>query len=292
MTTEIRAFAEAVCEELKGMVTNGEQISINEIKKSNDIIKTGIIIRNPAVNISPTIYIEDIYEGRSIREAAEEVYRIYIKNQVELDFDISSITDFEKAKPFLRAKLLNRELNQNYLKDIPYVEFEDLAIVAYVQIEAFNTLTESASVTINKNILSLWNVDIKDVVDIAVSNGFEETTIKGMGVILGFRSEEDDDDDEQIYIIKRGDNGCNGAIGILDTEKIKKFCERKNIEQVVIVPSSVHECLLLPNEAGMTVEDIIAMITEVNATSVAENEILSNHPYFYNVKSGFSVKAA
>ena len=52
-------------------------------------------------------------------------------------------------------------------------------------------------------------------------------------------------------------------------------------EDYYVLPSSVHEVVLVPASKGMKPEDMNAMVTEINQTQVAEEEILSNHAYLY-----------
>ena len=62
---------------------------------------------------------------------------------------------------------------------------------------------------------------------------------------------------------------------------IRNFAEtiRKNL---YVIPSSIHEFLILPILPGTCIQDLNAMIHEVNSTQVEEEEILSDHAYFYS----------
>lgn len=48
-----------------------------------------------------------------------------------------------------------------------------------------------------------------------------------------------------------------------------------------ILPSSIHECIILPASSDYTREELEKIVCEVNVTQVPEQEILSNHVYFY-----------
>lgn len=52
-----------------------------------------------------------------------------------------------------------------------------------------------------------------------------------------------------------------------------------------ILPSSVHEVLIVPKEAGMDFKDLEAMVQEVNATQVAPQDKLSDHVYQYDIET-------
>ena len=51
-----------------------------------------------------------------------------------------------------------------------------------------------------------------------------------------------------------------------------------------ILPSSIHELLVVPKQDGMELSDLEAMVKEVNATQVAPEEKLSDHVYEYDAK--------
>lgn len=59
---------------------------------------------------------------------------------------------------------------------------------------------------------------------------------------------------------------------------MKKVLEEKVGEETIIIPSSIHEVIVLPTYLGEK-ESITGMIREVNRTVVAPEEVLSDRPY-------------
>ena len=49
-----------------------------------------------------------------------------------------------------------------------------------------------------------------------------------------------------------------------------------------ILPSSIHECIILPASSGYSREELEEIVRQVNEAQVPEQEILSNHVYFYD----------
>ena len=75
-----------------------------------------------------------------------------------------------------------------------------------------------------------------------------------------------------------------GAISMLYPEVLKKFCVEKMIDGVFVIPSSIHEVLLMIADKNMAdVEYIRRMIKEVNNENVSEVERLSDSLYYYDV---------
>lgn len=51
-----------------------------------------------------------------------------------------------------------------------------------------------------------------------------------------------------------------------------------------VLPSSIHELLIVPKQEGMELSELEAMVQEVNATQVSREEKLSDHVYEYDAK--------
>ena len=66
--------------------------------------------------------------------------------------------------------------------------------------------------------------------------------------------------------------------GVLEefSDKIKK--------SFFILPSSVHEVILLPDDGIRKAEDLWEMVCEINATQVEPEEVLTNAVYYFSIK--------
>ena len=53
-----------------------------------------------------------------------------------------------------------------------------------------------------------------------------------------------------------------------------------------MLPSSVHECILIPEEDGMTQEALTGLVTEINENQVDPREVLSDQAYYYCAEDG------
>lgn len=72
-----------------------------------------------------------------------------------------------------------------------------------------------------------------------------------------------------------------GAAHILDNDILKKCAEIENAD-LVILPSSVYECILVPVSKNTNIRDMTNMVKEINATQLQAEEVLSDHPYIYS----------
>ncbi len=75
--------------------------------------------------------------------------------------------------------------------------------------------------------------------------------------------------------------GINGACTILYPGILKNFSATLN-QDLVIIPSSIHEVLLVPYDSTVSLDDLSNMVNQVNHAEVPMEERLSNHVYFYS----------
>lgn len=137
-------FAEEVLkgvEEKAGGTLKAEIVSAN---KNNGITLTGITASRPENSGGACIYLNGYYEGYcdsqiTLDWVAEDVYGKLVEHCDDLDgVDMGVIWDWEVAKAHIRAKLVNREMNRELLKGVPYREFLDLAVIYYVTVDGIS----------------------------------------------------------------------------------------------------------------------------------------------------------
>ena len=104
-----------------------------------------------------------------------------------------------------------------------------------------------------------------------------------MHVLFGCGSRiEDWDPNGDPMIILTNDKKYNGA-GVILCDAVLKAVYRK-IGEFYILPSSIHEVILVPANA-VDPTALAAMVKTINATQVAEEEQLSDDVYVYNGKT-------
>jgi len=94
-------------------------------------------------------------------------------------------------------------------------------------------------------------------------------------------------DGTKLYILSNK-AGVNGATSMIFEDIIKAFAVEHSTD-VYILPSSIHEVLLLPHEEGMDKKEMEEMVREINTYVVSQMEYLSDNVYKYDFKE-FCVK--
>ena len=86
---------------------------------------------------------------------------------------------------------------------------------------------------------------------------------------------------ERNLLILTNRSGVYGASAILYEGVLKNIAQRLGSD-LVILPSSVHEVILLPYEDERRMEGLERMVREINQTVLPEEEVLSDQVYVYN----------
>lgn len=157
-------FAAAVRTEFEKRIE--KSVIVQKLNKNNGIVLYGLTVLEDEINISATIYLEpyyEVYEDTGMEYILDRLERVYEENKPEQSFDISKILDYESIKENLRAKLINYELNREYLKEVPHRRFLDLAIVAYISLEMEEEIEGNATITVKNNLQQTWKVDTEEL---------------------------------------------------------------------------------------------------------------------------------
>lgn len=285
-------FVEIVCEQCNFLLKSSVKASIHKTLKNNSTDRIGIMLTDESTNIHPTIYLEEFYQqyldGRDTFDIAHNITNLYSEIRFEESWDTNQILDFELAKTRIAYKLIHFEKNQRLLKDVPHLKFLDLAIVFYILLD--KTEKGAASVLITHDMLKHWNQSLMKIYCYAASNTPALLTAELMPMndviieLLGENSDDYEPDEENhMYILSNEQRHFGAACILYDPvlEDIGKILE----DDFYILPSSIHEVIVLSAKYASSQTDLDEMINEINNTQVSEEEILSDHAYYYNRKT-------
>ena len=85
---------------------------------------------------------------------------------------------------------------------------------------------------------------------------------------------------EMMYVMSNKEKTYGAAV--LSCPGVMEKVSRLFPEGFYILPSSVHEVLIVPKEQGISPKDLGQMVREVNRAEVAREEVLSDRVYEYD----------
>lgn len=302
--TDINSFASAV-KQMLGQAHPSADVEVHEVRKNNNLMLTGIAIREKGRNIAPTVYLGDFFEayqnGMPLDEVCRAIEETSQKAMPDRDFDVNSIAEFSAVKEKICYRLVNAERNAARLKEMPHRLWQDLAVIYYVPV-SMEAVGGVPSVTVGNHLMELWGVDedtlyghahrntpalfhpkIMSMAEV-VKNMFQGMEGTEAGMPTGMLDARDPEDMPQLYVAT---NACqmNGAAVLLYDGVLEKFAGQMGGD-FCILPSSIHETLFLPVPPGSDGHDLTKMVREVNAGCLAPDEILSDNAYLYHAGDG------
>lgn len=299
----MKEFAEIVKRELETEMGPDSHIEIREVGKNNGVVLTGVLVSREGNGLAPTIYLDDFLERFSEGECLKEIIE-RIKGTVSADtgmtFDADEFTDWERAKKLICFKLVNFGLNEKQLENVPHFRFLDLAIVFYYKI-SLGTERGNASILINDAHIGSWNIDRDELRKVAFDNSLKlnPPVMSSMySVIRGIVMEQLEGDDEEkeeradkivgtmtddrcpLYVLTNREKYF-GAACMLYPDTLRDFADECG-NDLIILPSSVHELIILAATPDFDVSSLKMMVTDINDTQVEREERLSDQVYYYD----------
>lgn len=271
-----------------------QKVTIREVLKNNGIRLQGLTITDQICAASPTIYLERFYESyldkEGIDEIGEKILEVYEENRIKEEISLDFINDYELVRENLYFKAVNREQNRDLLSEVPYKEFLDLALVPYILIGA--TPMGSATAVVRRNMLNLWGISeeslLRDTNLNMVRNArYSLTRIED---IISDMLPKDENirhsDETQMYVLLNP--GKNFAAALMSMEHVmEKIADELNSD-LIVLPSSVHEVIILPAHGMTDLTKLNEMVKSVNETTVSMEEVLSDHAYLYQRGIGYA----
>lgn len=279
-----KEFTESIVELLEQKAEETCTVKVIEVIKNNDIHLTGIVIMRESDNICPTIYLEEPYRqyqnGASLEETAEEIMAAYEKHACHANLDIGFFKDFSMVKDRIFHKVINYEKNKELLKEVPHFRWHDLAVVFYYAME--EPALGKASILLHNSHLEMWEKTAEEIYSTARHNMKQKMPelLMPMPKLLEEMAGIELEESVPLYVLTNSEK-MFGASAMLYSEKMGELADRLGTD-LLILPSSTHEVLLLPEPEDREYGFYRQMVKEVNTTQVDPEEILSFNLYRYD----------
>lgn len=289
-------FKTAVMDSIKSFLPDkymDAKIEIQEVKKNNDITMDGLIIRMPDKNIAPTIYIEELYdsmilENKALSTVLKEIADIQLNNEAP-DINVEDIMNLNAMRNKISMRVVSYDENHDQLTNLPYIRLGNLAAIFTENVMSFKN--GNGTITIHNNLMKALGVSVEQLHQIAIDN-FDKSTVlfDNISNVLSSKIKtkslnefEHSPDSEPMYVLTCK-SGLYGASMIAYPGIMSEISEKLGGDFYVL-PSSVHELIIISKEEIPDYEILEDMVKEVNATEVRDNEILASSVYEYDADS-------
>lgn len=275
-------------------------VTAHETEKLNGVVKETLLIRRIGYECAPSFYVEEMYqsycEGMPVELLSEQIANVIRRETEEKKEIAGEICSREWLEQNIYVRLINYEANEALLTNSIFIRKLDLAIVFYV-------LTEQGEDGIRSYRLlrPVWEKAgfgaPEDYLSTAIENtrrlfpecrikmeSFLKECLKKRGMEAPMNLEEVFGKETPLLLILSNQQKINGSAVIF----YPGFLERleKEYGEFYLIPSSIHEILLIRAEEGLTEAEMNLMVKEVNETQVEAEEVLSDHIYYYSADTG------
>ncbi len=284
-------FLSLCVKKIEEMTQENLKAEIYTTTRNNGVRMSGILLKKEEEPAAPNFYLYEQfkkwYQGKEgIDEIAENILCAY-EQEKEKTKRIPQMLQFEWTafKENVFARLIGREKNAELLRELPYEEYLDMAVVYYYVVQVSEEA--SGAMLIRLEHLEMFGITKEELHETAMDNTRRKlpAVLQGMDDVIRKLEKQYEVSVERngknyLYVLSNS-KGMYGAVSLMFEEKLEQFAQTKECN-FFILPSSVHEVLLLPDDGIMTAEICAGMVREVNATQVAATEVLTDSVYYYD----------
>ena len=285
-------FKAQVVDMIRKAEGQGTEVNIVSVTKNNGLVLDALTILRAGKNISPTIYLEKYYrffcmKNVSLEEVVGDILREHAAHDVAVPVNAEQLLDFANVKNRIYPRLVNYARNRSLLDDIPHRRFLDLAVIYYFEVS--EEPIGNATMILRNRSLECWKVSEEELYNLAMENVRRDkpTEIIPMGNIMEEIGGQPLPEEQETALsnwqmnIATNKERVFGSVCLLEPEVFQTIAERTGAN-LFILPSSIHEVIVVANNGSCSKTDLERMVIDVNETQVLEQEVLSDHVYLYD----------
>ena len=282
----IKEFTKKVRDEISHILD--KDVGTLVVDKFNGVKWHGIVIKDENGNDSPTFYmdpyLDTFSETGDWNFVIQQILNQYHSASFPKSIDTEWYKDFDNVKDLIFSRIINYEINTASLVDIPYTRYLDFAIVYCIR--CIGTDFYTGDYLIRNDLLTYWNLTVADIDRLARENTprLFPLRIESVAEILGLLYRADNgfpimEDPIDLHFMSNT-KSLFGAATILYENCLKEYASDIG-KDLIILPSSVHEVLLLPYDDNADIGTFKEMVYDVNRTEVNRVDFLSDNVYLY-----------
>lgn len=245
------------------------------------------------VNLNITKLYEEYEDGKdfeNIVKDAAEVADNALSNRP--DFNLEAFKDYDSMKDKLAVEVVSAERNKDLLETVPHKDIEDMAVV--YRFVLGDTQAGTGSILVTNQLLDNYGITAEQLHEDALKNAPEirPLVIEGMGEVLAKQMGVEDlemlglnipPEQEQMFVASVEGN-VHGA-GVLAYQNFMDQAADRVGGSFFILPSSIHEVLIIPDNGKFDTTSLENMVREVNATTVDPTDQLTDSVYHYDAEA-------
>ena len=289
-----KEFTEDIKEKLYEMGYGDVDIKINNIKKVNrDYEAMNVVPEGGVMGVS--FNLEEIFtkfEQSGDYDSVLKNTTSFVANGIDTvpKTDIDNLLNYEEMKNKLSIEVISAEANKELLLNIPHDRIEDLAAVYRFVLKSEST--GKASILVSNEMMQKMGITHEQLKNDALYNApiIRPAVIKGMNEVIkelmGKEAYElangTGNVEESVYVATVPDK--DSGAGVLSYQNFMDQAAERVGGDFFILPSSIHEILIVKDNGEMKAELLRNMVQQINRTELMPEDKLSDNVYHYDSK--------
>ncbi len=284
---DFKEFQSIVLQEMQEANTD-LRFSIQDIEKLQGQSYTGLMVGREGSTITASINIDQFYEelqsGTDLETVLGHIQDI-ARTEVERipEVDLYRLTDYEYMKSYLTMQMVPVSGNEKKLEEIPHQIIGDIATVYRFELESDSEKTSTILVT--NAMLSTYDISAEKLHEDALvfAPKYKPAVLRNLGEVLKELSNGVFDIPEtEVEMYFASVKGSVNGSAVINYPGFMEMASEKLGGDLYVLPSSIHELILLPDNGMASVEELNMMIREINGSEVRPEERLSDNAYHYD----------
>lgn len=267
-------------------------IGLQEISKNSKQKSYALYIERPEDRIVPNIHIENLYQmhrnGWGMDKILDAIVHMLLEIIKEnIHGQSFHARGYDSVKNNLYVTVLNKVNNQEYLKGIVHKDIPGTDITAVMHVLCEKDQENGiASFMLKESMLKMWGISEDGLYEQAIKNTERlfPAKMETLGTMLfgGETMQSKELQSHEEYVITN-DVKVHGATAMLYPNLLQEIGEATK-SNFFILPSSIHELILIKDIGEMSAEEFQRTVIEVNRTKVRPDEVLSDEVYSYDYR--------
>ena len=241
----------------------------------------------PNINMNAR-YAEYLETGRNLKNAMREIAQ---QLQIAPELQIDWLKDYSQVKDHLFIRVSDVKENEAFLRMAPHKEVDGLAISYHIALEGPHGM--EASTPVFYKLMEKYGVTAEQLHADALESSQRLYPVKYasmaqvmqqmMGIEPDMAADMMPPMEEPQLMVLTNMQGRYGAGALFYPGQLETIAQQMGTDFFVL-PSSVHETLILPDDGSTDLESLQFMVREINQTEVAPEDRLSDYVYHYDAQ--------
>ena len=291
---DFKEFVNKLEQDLKDAMADispGATVDVRSVEKLQEGSYTGITISPAGGNVGMNLNANQLFDQMQDGQSYEGVLAVAVSTAERglhdmPAVDVSELMNYEAAKKYLCFDVVGSDRNADMLEKVPHTDKENISMVYRLQLDS--TENGAATVLITNAMMEQFGVTKEQLHADAMENAQEirpadfRTMAAVMAEMMGMPEEMMADMAPPMYVATNQDK-VQGAAVMFYPDFMDQAAKELGGD-IFILPSSVHEVLILPDDGNMNAQELMEMVTSINASEVSPEDRLTDSVYHYDAQ--------